>query len=307
MTCLWSNHSWCNRSFSLTLANLAVLFWIYALICISLQWFWLDLSRLMTKPTKWLCAQRRLSSALASAQSDQSSLCVQWVAKNTSFPHADSEDSDQTGRMPRLIWGFAGRTCHFAGFVMRRFKSSQNHDINARREADGINIDRGPQQTLNTENPWFNVIITHSKFISSPVICLFWVILNTCMERPWFILTNIPKTLVYFNNYSNIFTVFLIPIQRWHNCIKRWNKRVRHMSVNWQARAFLTGKSWKLQIKVSGSLLHVFYTINCWIEGEKWAVQSGRKHLTGDGLTYWNACACAVLHGWISVKLCLSV
>ena len=27
-------------------------------------------------------------------------------------------DSDQTGRMPRLIWVFAGRTDHFVGFVM---------------------------------------------------------------------------------------------------------------------------------------------------------------------------------------------
>ena len=35
-----------------------------------------DLSRDMTKPTKWLCAQRRLRSAWASAQSDQSSLSV---------------------------------------------------------------------------------------------------------------------------------------------------------------------------------------------------------------------------------------
>ena len=62
----------------------------------------------MTKPTKWLCAQRRLRSAWASAQSDKSSLCAQWVAKDPSFLHADSEDSDQTGRMPRLIWVFAG-------------------------------------------------------------------------------------------------------------------------------------------------------------------------------------------------------
>ena len=40
----------------------------------------------------------------------ESSLCTQWVAKDPSFLHADSEDSDQTGRMPRLIWVFAGRT-----------------------------------------------------------------------------------------------------------------------------------------------------------------------------------------------------
>ena len=33
---------------------------------------------------------------------------------------AHSEDAAQTGRMPRLIWVFAGRTCHFVGFVVRR-------------------------------------------------------------------------------------------------------------------------------------------------------------------------------------------
>ena len=57
-----------------------------------------NLSHLMTKPTKWLYAQRRLRSAWASAQSDQCSLCAQWVAKDPWFLHADSEDSDQTGR-----------------------------------------------------------------------------------------------------------------------------------------------------------------------------------------------------------------
>ena len=40
----------------------------------------------------------------------ESSLCAQWEAKDPRFLHADSEDSDQTGRMPRLIWVFAGRT-----------------------------------------------------------------------------------------------------------------------------------------------------------------------------------------------------
>ena len=39
-------------------------------------------------------------------------------------------------------------------------------DINARR-------DHGPQKTLNAEDPFLNIIITHSKFISSPFICLF--------------------------------------------------------------------------------------------------------------------------------------
>ena len=52
----------------------------------------------------------------------KSLLCAQWKAKDPRFLHVDSKDSDQTGRMPRLIWVFAGRTCHFVGFVMRRLK-----------------------------------------------------------------------------------------------------------------------------------------------------------------------------------------
>ena len=39
------------------------------------------LSNLMTKPTIWMCANRKLRSAWASAQSDQSSLCAKWVTK----------------------------------------------------------------------------------------------------------------------------------------------------------------------------------------------------------------------------------
>ena len=40
----------------------------------------------------------------------ESSLCAQWVAKDPSYLHADSEDADQTRRMPRMIWVFTGRT-----------------------------------------------------------------------------------------------------------------------------------------------------------------------------------------------------
>ena len=57
-----------------------------------------------------------------SAQSDQSPLCPQWVAKDPRFLHADSEDFDQTGWMPRLIRVFAGRT-HFVSCVMSRLSS----------------------------------------------------------------------------------------------------------------------------------------------------------------------------------------
>ena len=75
----------------------------------------------MTKPTKWHVrpAKTQISLGIRPVWSE-SSLCAKWVAKDPSFLHLGCEDSDQTWRMPRLIWVFAGRTCHFVGFVMRQ-------------------------------------------------------------------------------------------------------------------------------------------------------------------------------------------
>ena len=79
----------------------------------------------MPKPTMWPVhpAKTQISLGIRPVWSEYS-LCAQWVAKDPSFLHAVSEDSDRTGRMPRLIWVFAGRTYHLVGFVMRRLKCS---------------------------------------------------------------------------------------------------------------------------------------------------------------------------------------
>ena len=61
----------------------------------------------MTKPTKWHVRPAKTQIRLGGSES---SLCAQWVAKDSNFLPADSEDPDQTGRMPRLIWVFTGRT-----------------------------------------------------------------------------------------------------------------------------------------------------------------------------------------------------
>ena len=65
------------------------------------------------------CAPSEDRSALASAQSDQSSLSACKTTGPLATYWAHSEISDQTGRVPRLIWVFAGRTCSFVGFVVR--------------------------------------------------------------------------------------------------------------------------------------------------------------------------------------------
>ena len=54
-------------------------------------------------------AKTQISLGIRAVWSEHS-LCAKWVAKIPSFLHADSEDSDQTGRMPRLIWVSAGCT-----------------------------------------------------------------------------------------------------------------------------------------------------------------------------------------------------
>ena len=79
-----------------------------------------NMSRDMTKPTKWVCTQWRLRSAWASAQSDQSLRCPHEKKLGSLATHwAYSEDSDQTGRMPRLIWVFAWCS-HVVSYVMSR-------------------------------------------------------------------------------------------------------------------------------------------------------------------------------------------
>ena len=71
----------------------------------------INLSRLLTKSTKWHLRPAKTQISLGirpiwlesslSAWRNLGSLATLW---------AHSEDSDQTGRMPRLIWFFAGRT-----------------------------------------------------------------------------------------------------------------------------------------------------------------------------------------------------
>ena len=74
------------------------------------------------KTNKLTCApQRRLRSAWATAQSDK---CLRCALTGQLRTHAFfmRTAKTQTGRMPRLIGVFAGRTRHFVDFVMRRLK-----------------------------------------------------------------------------------------------------------------------------------------------------------------------------------------
>ena len=83
------------------------------------EWVLINLCRSMTKPTQWpvrpVTTQFSLGIRLFWSES---TLCLQWVAKDPRYLYADSEYYDQTGQMPRLICVYAGCTGHFVDFVM---------------------------------------------------------------------------------------------------------------------------------------------------------------------------------------------
>ena len=74
-------------------------------------WYVHDLSRLVRKPTNWHERQAKTQISLGICPVWSESLLSAWRKLMSLATHwAYSEDSDQTGRMPRLIWDFAGRT-----------------------------------------------------------------------------------------------------------------------------------------------------------------------------------------------------
>ena len=76
------------------------------------------LSRRMTKPTKWPLHPAKTQISLC-IRPDWQVFAVRMKKHWVLIPIEYCADSDQTGRMPRLIWVFAGHKGHFVCFVMR--------------------------------------------------------------------------------------------------------------------------------------------------------------------------------------------
>ena len=85
-----------------------------------------NLSRLMTKPTKWHVGPAKTGIRPVWSESSLSA----WRKLRSCPTHwAHSEDSNQTGWMPRLIWVFAGRTYQYVGFVTRQLICDWRHQV----------------------------------------------------------------------------------------------------------------------------------------------------------------------------------
>ena len=112
------DHLYVGKGFSYTRSvNVSVLF-----SCLSRS-IWAGIILIgwaMTKPTNWHVppAKTQVNLGIRPIWSEFS-LSAWKTVRFLATHKADSEDSDQTGRTPRLIWVLAGRTCHSVGFVMR--------------------------------------------------------------------------------------------------------------------------------------------------------------------------------------------
>ena len=79
-------------------------------------------SRLMTKPTNWSVRPAKTPISLGNRPVWSVFAVRSMGSWGFNIYSCDSEDTDRTGRMSRLIWIFAGRKGHFDAFVMRRVK-----------------------------------------------------------------------------------------------------------------------------------------------------------------------------------------
>ena len=62
----------------------------------------------------------------------ESLLCAPWVIRDPTFLHADNEDADHTGLMPRLIWVFTWCTATLLGLSRRgSVRTSSQLTLNA--------------------------------------------------------------------------------------------------------------------------------------------------------------------------------
>ena len=95
------------------------------------QWSKIKLATVYTQTQIWhiwtsswqnqqndLYAKRRPRSAWAMIRPvwSEFSQCTQWISEDPMLLRVDREDSEQTGRMPRLIWAFVRRKRSFCWF-----------------------------------------------------------------------------------------------------------------------------------------------------------------------------------------------
>ena len=138
----------------------------------------------MTKPTRWPVRPTKTQISLGIRLVWSESSLSAWRNIGSSATHwVCSEDPDQTGWMPRLIWVFAEHTCHCVDFFMWRlnFQKCESHfEVLVCVYSFGASIFSGVCTCPSAYEIRYslNMIIASMKLNIAPVLSFIWNIDN---------------------------------------------------------------------------------------------------------------------------------
>ena len=171
------------------------------------------MSRSTTKPTKWPVHQAKTQISLGIRPVWSGSSLSAWRNIGSLATHwAHTEDSHQTGRMPRLIWVVAGRTCHPVVFVTRRLKYTKViiHSYNdsnmcyllAGRPYCHLRLEDNVLQNGSKGGHTDTPAYQHSNLISEPVLVTFTKrTVQVQLKREWYFIKTYSRWSVHLDIY----------------------------------------------------------------------------------------------------------
>ena len=141
------------------------------------------MSRLMTKPTKWHVRPAKTLISLGIHPVWSESSLSTWRKLGPLATHwVHSEDSDQTGQMPRLIWVFAGHTVIL--LVLSRGGSNVKSLASPYSNADRMTNSVDPDQIKGAV--WSGLQFTQIfqyQYLGSPASVILWMNVMTLMSQ----------------------------------------------------------------------------------------------------------------------------
>ena len=153
----------------------------------------------MTKPTKWHVCPVKTQISLGICPVWSESLLSEWRKLGSLATHwAHSKDPDQTGRMPRLIRVFTGRTVILLSFVIRwlNYAVSRSKFITP----ECIDMVQFRLQQMPSSFLYMYMYMTFLSFYYFAVkLCFAYEPKKFLIYRNWFIIWN-----VFFFSHSKV-------------------------------------------------------------------------------------------------------
>ena len=186
----------------------------------------------MTKPTKWHVrpAKTQISLGIRPLCWSESSLSAWRKLGSLATLWSHRDDSDQIGQMPRLIWVFAGRTCHFVGFVTMRLNCGGYFHKTNIVVKQVVDLHRPVRFFhLNVGNFYSDYSAMYRDFFDWHVFCQSR--LNRMMQMEEFD-RSMRRAPTVYDNAKQWAVIVMSTDNLWHNDFWWWNKENTTFAAN---------------------------------------------------------------------------